>query len=108
MAATATIQPGKRHGKGSAPGRPFVPVEPHTRRAIGRIAESGCPVLIVGEPGVGKRSIAAQIHIQPTHARADLIEIPSAEADAEAIITALSSRGTVYLAEIGDLSLGLQ
>jgi len=108
MAATATIQPVKRHSKASSPARPFVPIEPHTRRAIGRIAESDCPVLIVGEPGVGKRSIAAQIHAQSGHARAHLIEIRSADADAEAILAALSTRGTVYLTEIGDLSPVLQ
>jgi DNA-binding NtrC family response regulator len=108
MATTATIQYGKRHGKASSPARPFVQVEPHTQRAIGRIAESDCPVLIVGEPGVGKRSIAAQMHSQSAHARGVLVEIASAEASAEAILAALSTRGTVYLAEIGDLSLGLQ
>ncbi len=35
-------------------------------------------------------------------------EIPSADADAQAILSAFSTKGTVYLTEIGDLSLALQ
>ncbi len=108
MAATATIQHGKRQSKASSLARSFVPVEPHIRHAIGCIAESGCPVLIVGEPGVGKRSIAAQIHALSALARGAFIEISSAEASAETILAALSIRGTVYLTEIGDLTLSLQ
>ena len=108
MASSATIQHVKRQTKASAPARPFVPVEAHTQRAIARIAESDCPVLIIGEPGVGKRYIAAQIHAQSHLPRGIFTEIRSAEASAEAILSAFSTKGTVYLTEIGDLSLALQ
>ena len=78
------------------------------QRVIARIAESDCPVLIVGEHGVGKRSIAAQIHAQSHRSRGDYTEIAGADADAQTILSAFSTKGTVYLTEIGDLSLALQ
>jgi two-component system response regulator AtoC len=102
MAEGATIQNLRR------PAKPFAPVESQTQRAIGRIAESDCPVLIAGEHGVGKRSIAAQIHTQSRRARSPFTEIHSVDATAENIGSALSSSGSLYLAEIGDLNLSLQ
>ena len=39
---------------------------------------------------------------------ADFTEIPSADADAQSILSAFSTKGTVYLTEIADLSLALQ
>ena len=102
MASIATIQSVKRQTK------PFAPIEAQIQRAIARIAESDCPVLIVGEHGVGKRSIATQIHAQAHRPRSIYSEIQAADADAEAILSAFSTRGTLYLAEIGDLSLPLQ
>lgn len=88
--------------------KPVAPIEAHTQRAIVRIAESDCPVLIAGEHGVGKRSIAAQIHAQSRRARAIFTEIHSADATAGSILPALSANGSLYLAEIGDLSVALQ
>jgi two-component system, NtrC family, response regulator AtoC len=88
--------------------RPLAPIEAQVKRAIARIAESDCPVLIVGEHGVGKRSIAGQIHAQSRRSRTLYTEIRSADTNAEEILTAFSSRGTVYLAEVGDLNLALQ
>jgi two-component system response regulator AtoC len=88
--------------------RPFAPIEMQIQRAIARIAESDCPVLIVGEHGVGKRSIAEQIHAQSHRTHSAYTEIHSIDADAQAILSAFSTRGTLYLAEIGDLSLALQ
>jgi DNA-binding NtrC family response regulator len=108
MAASATISGVKRQAKAFAPTRPFAPIGAQIQRAIERIAESDCPVLIVGEHGVGKRSIAAQIHAQSHRSRGLFTEIHSADADAQAISSALAAKGTVYLAEIGDLSLALQ
>lgn len=102
MAGSAVIQPAKRQLK--SPG----PIELQVQRAIARIADSDCPVLIVGEHGVGKRSIAAQIHSQSHRSRSGFSEIQSAEADAETIVAALANKGTVYLAEVGELSLSLQ
>jgi two-component system response regulator AtoC len=86
----------------------FAPIEAQIQRAIARIADSDCPVLIMGEHGVGKRSIAAQIHSQSHRSRSAYTEIHSAEADVEALQSAFSTKGTVYLSEVGDLSLSLQ
>jgi two-component system, NtrC family, response regulator AtoC len=102
MAGSATIQGVKRQTK------PFAPIEAQIQRAIARIAESDCPILIAGEHGVGKRSVAAQIHAQSHRSRSIYTEIRGADADAQAILSAFSTKGTVYLSEIGDLSLALQ
>src|SRR5438067_4294783 len=90
------------------PTKLFAPIEAQTQRAIARIAESDCPVLIAGEHGVGKRSVAAQIHAQSRRARSTFTEIDSSDATAEKIISALSANGSLYLLEIGDLSIALQ
>jgi DNA-binding NtrC family response regulator len=88
--------------------KPFAPIGAQMQRAIARIAECDCPVLIVGEHGVGKGSVAAQIHALSHRSRGIYTEIQSQDADAQAILSAFSTKGTVYLAEIGDLSLALQ
>jgi DNA-binding NtrC family response regulator len=102
MASIATIQNGKRQTK------LIPPFEARIQRAIARIAESDCPVLILGEHGVGKRSIAAQIHAQSNRSRGAFQEIRCSETNAQALTAALSTHGTVYLVEITDLSLSLQ
>jgi two-component system response regulator AtoC len=88
--------------------KPLAPTEAQIQRAIARIAESDCPILVVGERGVGKRSVAAQIHAQSHRSRSIYTEIHSADADAQSLFAAFSAKGTVYLSEIGDLSLPLQ
>jgi DNA-binding NtrC family response regulator len=108
MAASTTIQSVRRQTKPFVAARHFAPIEAQVQRAIARIAESDCPVLIMGEHGVGKRSIAAQIHAQSHRSRSAYTEIHSAEADVESILSAFSTKGTVYLSEVGDLSLALQ
>jgi DNA-binding NtrC family response regulator len=108
MAGSTTIQSARRQAKPSVPARQFAPIEARIQRAIARIAESDCPVLIVGEHGVGKRTIAAQIHAQSHRSRSSMTEIPGVDADARGILAAFSTRGTVYLTEIADLSLASQ
>jgi two-component system response regulator AtoC len=108
MASTATIQSMKRQTKPFVPTSQFAFIEARIQRAIARIVESGCPVLIVGEHGVGKRSIAVQIHAQSHRSRDIFTEIHCADANAQAITSAFSSKGTIYLEEIGDLNLVLQ
>jgi two-component system response regulator AtoC len=108
MADSTVIQSAKRQPKPFVSARQFAPIEAQIRRAIARIAESDCPVLIMGEHGVGKRHIAAEFHMQSHRARGNYTEILSADADAQTILSALSGNGTVYLVEIGDLTLALQ
>ncbi|MGH9617614.1 MAG: sigma-54-dependent transcriptional regulator [Acidobacteriaceae bacterium] len=102
MAGNATVQNGKRRTK------PPLYIDGRTQRAIAHIAETDFPILLAGENGVGKRSIAAQIHAQSHQSRGAFTEIQSASCDAEAILSAFSAKGTVYLVEIGNLSLELQ
>lgn len=102
MASTATIQNAKRQPA------PLPSAEARMRRVIARIAESECPVLILGEHGVGKRTIARQIHETSRLSRGPFKEIRCGETNAQALRAALSIPGTVYLVEITDLSLSLQ
>jgi DNA-binding NtrC family response regulator len=78
------------------------------QRAVARIAECDCPVLILGEHGVGKRTIAAQIHAQSNLSRSAFTEIHSVDASAHMLAEAHSRKGTIYLAEVTDLSISLQ
>lgn len=83
-------------------------MEPRIRRAIASLAESDVPVLIAGEAGVGKRSVAELIHGHSPRARCPFQEIRSAECTPQQLLNALAVRGTFYFSEIGDLSLALQ
>lgn len=102
MAVTETIQLASRETR--APGM----IESQVRRAIDRIADCDCPVLIFGEHGSGKRSVAAQIHAQSQRSRNQLLEIQCDMADADVLKMAFAAKGTIYLAEIAELSLDLQ
>jgi DNA-binding NtrC family response regulator len=102
MATIAMIHNGKRQGK------PSPPAEARMQRAISRIAESDSPVLILGEHGSGKRSLAAQIYAQSNQSRSAFQEIRCMDADATTLRTALSTKGTLYLIEITELTLSLQ
>jgi DNA-binding NtrC family response regulator len=64
--------------------------------------------LILGEHGAGKRFVAAQIHAQSHLSRSAFLEIRCFDADASTLQAAVSTHGTVYLAEITDLSLSMQ
>lgn len=90
------------------PAKSLVPLGVQMPPALASIAACDCPVLIVGERGVGKRFIAGQIHALSHRSRGIYTEIHSQNADAQAILSALSTKGTVHLVEIGDLSLALQ
>ena len=102
MATIAMIHNEKRQA------RPAHSTETCVQRAIARIAESDCPVLILGEHGAGKRFVAAQIHAQSHLSRSAFLEIRCFNADASTLQAAVSTHGTVYLAEITDLSLSMQ
>ncbi len=102
MESTSTFQFAKRTP------RLLAPIEMHVQSTVSRIADSDCPVLIEGEHGAGKRSIAAQIHMQSHRSRGAFTEIQSQGAEASVVLSALAQKGTVYLSEIGDLSLDIQ
>ncbi|MGA3079780.1 MAG: sigma 54-interacting transcriptional regulator [Terracidiphilus sp.] len=102
MGSIATIHNAKRQAKQNPP------IEARLQRAILRIAESECPVLILGEHGAGKRFVAGQIHAQSSLSRCEFKEICCSDVDAQALQAALSTHGTVYLVEITDLSLFMQ
>jgi two-component system, NtrC family, response regulator AtoC len=99
MASMATTHRAKQQAK-SAP-----PTEERIQRAI---AESGCPVLILGEHGAGKRFVAEQIYAQSNRFHNAFREICCMEVSEQAMLEALSAKSTVYLAEISNLSLSMQ
>jgi len=91
--------------------RPIQPtghIDAQFRLAVSRLAECDCPVLIVGEPGVGKRFTAAQIHHQAHRSRSAYQELSCIDLDAQTMLSALSTKSTVYLIEVADLDLSLQ
>jgi DNA-binding NtrC family response regulator len=95
-----------QNGKQQA--RPALAAGSRIQRAITRLAESDCPVLILGEHGAGKRTIAAQIHAQSNLPRSAFQEFCCQDANARTLRSALSTKGTLYLVEITELILPLQ
>ena len=87
------------------PGRP---VTTSVEQIINRVANSSCPILIVGEPGSGKRTLARQIHEASSQARNEFLEINCLTATDKSLVGAVEAPGTLYLAEIADLSLDAQ
>jgi two-component system response regulator PilR (NtrC family) len=102
MSGIASIHSIKRQAK------PLSTIEAQIQRAIARIAESDCPVLIAGERGAGKRTIAAQIHAQSHRSRGPFIEVRCGDTGGDAPLAALDTKGTVYLVEVTELSVQLQ
>jgi DNA-binding NtrC family response regulator len=86
---------------------PLIPRE-QVRLAMAHIAESDCPVLILGEHGVGKRSAARQLHALSLRRQEPYTEIECADLDKERLLPSLSTNGTLHLYEIAELSLPLQ
>lgn len=102
MASYTAVHGSKRQTK-----TPF-PIETRIRQAITSLAESDCSVLIVGEVGVGKRSVAAQIHAESNRSRATFVELQAVNCNSERILSALATRGTIYLSEVTNLDVTLQ
>ena len=102
MAIGAIVQSAKRQN------RTIFQIEPRILRAIAQLAECDCPILIVGEVGVGKRSVAELIYAQSQRSRGAFREIRAAECNPDLMRLALSSRGTIYLSEIAELSPSVQ
>jgi DNA-binding NtrC family response regulator len=93
---------GRKHAAGASP------LSDHARRTLICIAESDLPVLLVGERGVGKRTAAMEIHAQSRRSRQPFREFSCPELDSHTIQSISELNGTVYMAEVGGLSLTLQ
>ena len=136
--AMQTIRQGRRHRPGSTPtraptegdsiiGRSRAVREVH--KAIGRVAPSDLTVLILGESGTGKELIARAIHQHSPQANRpfvgvncaaiprDLLEAELFGHEKGAFTGAIERKagkleavgeGTIFLDEIGDMSLELQ
>lgn len=83
-------------------------IEARICRAIIDVAQGDFPVLIAGEPGVGKSAIAAEIHRQSRYANEPYVEISAAECTARLLISGFSTPGTIYLCDVAELSSSLQ
>lgn len=102
MAASATMSALRRQTKADNS------MEAEIHRAIAQLAITDCPILIAGEVGTGKRSVARLIHAESNRSRGSFTEIRAAGCTEEQMLAALSARGTFYLSEIGELSAALQ
>jgi DNA-binding NtrC family response regulator len=88
------------------PTRP--PATISVEQVIDRVADSFCPILIFGEPGSGKRTLARQIHAASAQSREGFWEINCQTATDKSLAVVVKIPGTLYLAEIADLSLAAQ
>ena len=84
------------------------PVEPQLAEAIRRIAGSDCPVLIVGERGVGKRTVSGLLHALSDRSRKEYKILTVAGAEENKILAALPGSGTLVLVEAADLPIHIQ
>ena len=87
---------------------PGQPVTTSVEQIINRVANSSCPILIVGEPGSGKRTLARQIHEASSQARNGFLEVNCQTATDKSLAGAVKAPGTLYFAEIADLPLAAQ
>ncbi len=75
---------------------------------LARLAECECPILIEGEHGVGKRYAAAHIHALSHRSRGMFNEVRCDDLDAPALLSALSTNGTVHFLEVSELTVDFQ
>ena len=92
--------------------RLFEAISPSMRgveAVIGELSHSCVPVLLIGEPGTGKRTIARRIHLRSVRLQEEF-RVASCSALAPEALAADAFRAgtTLYLDEIGDLSVKCQ
>ena len=72
---------------------------------IKELAHSSVPVLLIGEPGSGKRTIAKRIHASSVQPGGEFRVLICSDLIPSAIVASLQLEGaTIFLDEIGDLS----
>lgn len=72
---------------------------------IRELSHNNVPVLLIGEHGTGKQTVAYQIHSTSALPEENFIVRNCRELTAEALVSVLSSsKSTLYLEEIGDLN----
>ena len=84
------------------------PSTEHFWKTLAGVAESDCPVLIVGEHGVGKRTTAMEIHARSRRSHERFADFLCKDLDASRLQSILQFKGTAYMAEAGSLSTDLQ
>src|SRR5438477_12999192 len=77
------------------------PVMKGVEAIVGELAHSSVPVLLIGERGTGKRTIARRIHLASSQLPADFRILSCSELDSSALAASLTTVGaTAYLQEI--------
>jgi len=75
---------------------------------IRELSNSAVPVLLLGERGTGKQTIARRIHQNAGWSKSQFYSQASCDCVPTALLPASSDEGTLYLDEIGDLSAKCQ
>ena len=97
-----------RSTEAETPAFPGQPIAIAAGEITRRLADSFCPILISGEPGSGKRTLARQIHEASAQSRTGFWEVSCQTATEKSLAGALETPGTLYLVEVADLSLAAQ
>ena len=75
---------------------------------IRELSQNDVPVLVVAEHGSGKAAAAARIHVLSSRAAEPFQAYQGREASAEVLAACDGQGGTVYLQEVGDLTVAAQ
>lgn len=105
---------------------PFLGLSGAVRKAARKLAESETPILLLGEPGTGKKLLARWLHENGPRSSGPFVEMPHAPLSGELLerelfglegetgeagrtgLLARARRGTLFLHEIADLDPELQ
>lgn len=79
-----------------------------TDRLLDQIAGSGAPLLIVGEPGTGKRTTAMALHQRSERRQRAFVTFEAKSVSVEDFERAYATAGTVYISEIYRVSEEMQ
>lgn len=84
------------------------PMDPHLVETIQQIAGNLCPVLIVGERGVGKSAVSELIHTFSNQSDGEYKTLAAADIKQESLLAAIRGSGTLVLNEIANLPIEIQ